>query len=202
VGQHLAAQAHGDALTTLRQEQRELHRQEHRLLVAAIVAQLPFRGLRVEDDIGRELAQPGLDVPRGRRTVAGQDVPPVALGVDQQVLLTQLHERISDAGIPVRVVLHGVPDDVGHLVVPAVIQVLHGVQDAPLHGFQAIVQGGHGTLQDHVAGIVQEPFPVHAAYREDTLLRTRRPHAFGAEFLVVVHVVAHASGRSVQGVAQ
>jgi hypothetical protein len=166
VRQHLTAQTHRDALTALRQQQRELHRQEDRLLVPAVVAQLPFGGLRVEDHIVGELAQACFDVTRCRRAIAGECVPPVPLAVDQQVLLPQLHQRIADAGITVRMVLHGMPDDVRHLVVAAIIEVLHAVQDPPLHRLQSIIQGRYGTLQDHIARIVQEPVPVHTAHTE------------------------------------
>ncbi len=59
-------------------------------------------------------------------------------------------------------VLHGLAHDVGHLVVAAVVDRLHGVEDAPLHGLQAILDMGHGTLQDHVGGVIQKPVLVHA----------------------------------------
>ena len=170
VRQDLAREADGDALGTLRQQQRELHRQEDRLLVAAVVARLPLGGLGVEDHVERELAQARLDVARCGGGVAGEDVAPVALAVDQQVLLAQLHERVADAGIAVRVVLHRVPDDVRHLVVAAIVELLHRMQDAALHGLQAVVQCGHGPLEDHVAGIVQEPLTVHAAHAEGARL--------------------------------
>jgi hypothetical protein len=166
VRQHLTAQTDRDALTALRQQQRELHRQEDRLFVPTIVAQLPFGGLRVEDHIVGELAQACFDVTRCGRAIAGQGVPPVTLAVDQQVLLPQLHQRITDARITVRVVLHGMPDDVRHLVVATVIQVLHAVQDPALHRFQSIIQRWYGTFQDHIARVIQEPVPVHTAYRE------------------------------------
>jgi hypothetical protein len=102
VRQHLAAQAHGDALATLCQQQGELHRQEDRLLVAPVVAELPFGGLRVEDHVVRELAQARFDVTRCGGAVAGEGVAPVPLAVDQQVLLPQLHQGITDAGIAMR----------------------------------------------------------------------------------------------------
>ncbi len=59
--------------------------------------------------------------------------------------------------------LHGVAHDVRHLVVASVVHALHRVQDAPLYGFQSILDVWHGTFQDHVGGIVQKPALVHAA---------------------------------------
>ena len=61
-----------------------------------------------------------------------------------------------------RVVLHGLSHNIGDLVVAAVVAALHGVQDAALHGLQAILQMGYGTLQNHIRRVVQEPVLVHA----------------------------------------
>ena len=60
------------------------------------------------------------------------------------------------------VVLHGLPDDVGDLVVTAVVDALHGVEDTPLHGLQTVLDMGHGALEDDVRGVVEEPVLVHA----------------------------------------
>ena len=62
-----------------------------------------------------------------------------------------------------RVELHGVTYNVGHLIVSAIVHALHGVQDAALYGFQTIFDMWHGTLQNHIGGIVQEPVLIHAA---------------------------------------
>ncbi len=162
VGQDLRGQTHGDAVGTLRQQQRELDRKGHGLLVAAVVGAHPLGGLAVEHHVEGELRQPRLDVSARSRLVAREDVAPVALAVDQQVLLPELHQRVLDRGVAVGMVLHGLAHDVGHLVVAAVVDRLHGVEDAPLHGLQAILDMGHGALQDHVGGVIQKPVLVHA----------------------------------------
>ena len=61
-----------------------------------------------------------------------------------------------------RMVLHGLSNDVSHLVVAAIIDYLHGMQDATLHRLQSVGQVRHGTLQDDVTRIVEEPVLVHA----------------------------------------
>ena len=53
--------------------------------------------------------------------------------------------------------------DVGHLVVSAVVHSFHRVEYASLHRFQSVAQMGHGTLQDYIAGVIQEPVLIHAA---------------------------------------
>ena len=59
--------------------------------------------------------------------------------------------------------LHGMADDVSHLVVSSVVHSLHGVEDAPLHGLQSVLDMRHGTLQDYIRGVIQEPVLVHSA---------------------------------------
>ena len=162
VGQNLRGQTHGDAVGALRQQQRELDGQRDGLLVAAVVGAHPLGGLAVEDHLEGEFREARLDVTARRGFVAREDVAPVALAVDEQLLLPQLHERILDGGVAVGVVLHGLADDVGHLVEAAVVDRLHGVEDASLHGFEAILDVGHGALQNHVGGVVEEPVLVHA----------------------------------------
>ena len=49
-----------------------------------------------------------------------------------------------------RVKLHGMSYDVGHLIVPPVVHAFHGVQDAALHRFQSVIDVGHGSLEDNV----------------------------------------------------
>ena len=162
VGQDLRRQTHGDAVGALRQQQRELDRQRDGFLLAAVVGQHPLGGFLVEDHFGGELRQARLDVtPRGG-LVAREDIAPVTLAVDQQVFLPQLHQCVLDRRIAVRVVLHGLSHDVGHLVVASVVDDLHGVQDAPLHGFEAVLDMGYGAFEDHVRSVVQEPVLIHA----------------------------------------
>ena len=133
-----------------------------RLVLAAVVGFHPFRGLGIEDRLKRELTQPRLDITGSGSSVSRQDITPVSLAIDQQVLLTQLHQGITDGGIAMRVVLHGLTDDVGYLVVLAVIDRLHRMQDTALHRLQTIFDRRHCTLQYHVRSIVQEPVLVHA----------------------------------------
>jgi hypothetical protein len=66
-----------------------------------------------------------------------------------------------------RVILHRVADDVGDLVVTAIFQLIHAVQNAALHGLEAIVNVRHGALQDDVAGVVEEPVAIEIVHRFD-----------------------------------
>ena len=132
------------------------------LFFASIVGHHPLCGFGVEDRIQSKLAQSCLYVTWCGCAVASENVSPVTLAVYEQVLLSQLHKCISDAGITVRVVLHGLTHDVGNLVVLAIIHAFHGVQNTALYRFQAIFDSGYCTLQYHIRSIVQEPVLVHA----------------------------------------
>ena len=53
------------------------------------------------------------------------------------------------------------PHDIGNLVIAAVIHTLHRVEYTALDGFQAVLDMGDGTLENHIRGIVEEPALVH-----------------------------------------
>ena len=163
VRQDLARQTHRDTLGALGEQQRELGGQCERLALAAVIGQAPVGHLGIIDRIQGEFAQAGLDVTAGSRTVAGEDVTPVTLGVDEQLLLSQLDQRAVDRRIAVGVILHRQTHDVGHLVEVAVVGLLHGVHDASLHGLEAVLDVGNGALEYYVGGIVEKPVLVHAA---------------------------------------
>ena len=59
----------------------------NRLVLTAVVTLHPLCGLVVKDRIECEFRQPRLDITGSRRTVAGKDIAPVTLAVDQQVFL-------------------------------------------------------------------------------------------------------------------
>ena len=92
----------------------------------------------------------------------GAVVSPVALTVNEQVFLAHIHERVADSGIAVRVVLHGLTNKVGHLVVASVVLLEHGVQNAALNGFETVFHRRHGAFENDIAGIVQEIILIHA----------------------------------------
>ena len=162
VREYLGRKSHGDAFGSLCKQQRELDGQGDGFLVPSVVGQLPLRRLGVEERVERELREPGLDVARRGCPVARQYVTPIALTVYEQVFLPELYKGVAYRSVAVRVELHGLPHDVRHFRVAAVVQTLHGVQYAPLHGFQTVAQMRHGPFQYDVGGIIQEPALIHA----------------------------------------
>ncbi len=160
--QYLGVQSDGNTLYALCEQQGEFDRQVDRFFLTTVVRQHPLRSLGVEYRLQGELRQPSLDITGSSGTIAGQDIAPVTLAIDQQVFLSQLHQRIADRGIAVGVILHGLTDNVGHLVHLAVVHALHGVQYTTLNGLESVFDSGHSSFQNDIRSIVQEPVLVHA----------------------------------------
>ena len=170
---NLRRQTYGNAFRTLCQQQWELDRERDGFFVAPIVRQLPFGGLGVENRIEGKLRKAGLYVTGCSSPIACQNVAPVALRVNEQVFLSQLHQGVTDRGIAMRMKLHRFAHHVCHFIVAAIVHPLHGVKDAALHRFQAILDIRHGTLENDITGIVEKPVLVHA--REVVYSRCVKP---------------------------
>ena len=146
VWQNLRTQSYGNAFRTLRQQQRKLCRQCDWLLVAPVIAQLPMGGFGIEHHVECEFRQSCFDVSGCSGAVARENVSPVTLRVYQEVFLSHLYQGVSDGRIAVGMKLHGVSNDVGHLVVSPIVHALHRVQNASLNRFQAIFDVWNGAL--------------------------------------------------------
>ena len=149
-------EADGDALGAEHEQQRELRGQQQGLLVAPVVAGDELGRLLVEDLVAGELGEAALDVARRGGAVAGVDVAEVALPLDEVALVGEVHEGLADGGVAMRVVLHRVADDVGHLDEASVVLLVEGVEDAPLDGLEAVLDGGDGAVADRVGGELEE----------------------------------------------
>jgi hypothetical protein len=94
-------------------------------------------------------------------SVDGSEVP---LTVDQRIakreVLHHAHERVVDGGVAVRVVFaeHVADDGRALLVRPfgGEPRLVHRVQDAPMHGLEAVAHVGERALHDHAHGVVEE----------------------------------------------
>lgn len=62
-----------------------------------------------------------------------------------------------------RMVLHGISDNVGYFVEAPVVQCLHGMQYPSLDRFQSIVNVGNRAVENRVGCIVQIPALEHTA---------------------------------------
>ncbi len=153
VGRH----ADGDAGRAVGEQVGERRRQHRRLHLAPVVVgaevdRLLFQPL---EQVGGGRCDARFGVALGGRVIA-VDVAEVALAVDQRVahgeVLRQAGERVVDRLVAVRmVVAHGVADDLGALEEAAVRrqpQLVHGIEDAPVHGLQAVAHIGQRAVHD------------------------------------------------------
>ena len=153
VGRH----AHRDARRAVGEQVGEAGRQHHRLGAGAVVGRAEVDRLLVDafEQRLRHLGQPALGVAHGGGVIA-VDVAEVALAVDQRIahgeVLGQPHQRVVDRLVAVRVVVaHHLADDLGALLVAAggvELQLAHGVEDAPVHGLQAVAHVGQRAVHD------------------------------------------------------
>ena len=147
VGRH----ADGDAAGAVDQQVGKLRRHHRRLQQPVVVVRLEVDRVLVEvvEQVLRDLRQARFGVAFGRRRIA-VDGAEVALAVDQRhaqgELLRHAHQRVVDGEVTVRMeVAHRVAHDLGRLhvlLVPVEPQPLHGVEDAPVHGLQAVAHVG------------------------------------------------------------
>ena len=121
----VAGETYCNALCALCEQQRKLHRQCYRLLVSPIVRWRPFGGFGVEHHFLCKRSEAGFNVTRSCCTISCENIAPVSLSVNEQLLLSELDYRIANGGITMRVVFHGVAHNVGNLVIPTVIQFIH-----------------------------------------------------------------------------
>ena len=156
VRQDLGSHAHGDTVGSLGEQDRDLGRKDDRFPVAAVVGILELGEFRIVEDFPGQGSEAALDVARGGRIVAGEDVAEVPLLVDEHILVGQDHQGGGNRLIAVRVVLHGVADDAGHFVETAVVHFEKSVQDATLDRFQAIVDVGDSPVLDDVGSVLDE----------------------------------------------
>ena len=75
--------------------------------------------------------------------------------------MPDLHHGIANGSIAVRVILHGVSNNVGHLVVATILHFPHGVKDSALNGFQPIISMRYGTFENDIGSVVEKPIAIH-----------------------------------------
>ena len=160
VGRH----ADRDAAGAVDQQIGEARRQDDRLLLLLVVVRLEVDRVLVEvvEQRQRDAVEPRLGVARGRGRIA-VDRAEIALPVDQRdahrEVLRHAHQRVVDREIAVRMVLaHRVADGARGLVVGAVggeVELVHRVEDAPMHRLQAVAHVGQRAAHDHAHRVIE-----------------------------------------------
>ncbi len=164
VGRDVGRHADRDAGGTIDQHVRDGRRQDHGLFLGAVVVRPEMHGIFVDlaQDLVGEGGEPALGVTVGRRRVAVERAE-VAGAVDERRAkierLGHAHERVVNRGVAVRVIAaHHVAHDfraLSMLGITGDALLPHRVQDAPLHGLQAVAHVGDGAARDHGQRVVQ-----------------------------------------------
>ncbi len=160
VGRH----ADRDAAGAIDQQVGEAGRKDARLGLLLVVVGTEIDGVLVEILQHRhgELLQPRLRVAHRRRRIV-VDRAEIALPVDQRgahrKVLRHAHQRFVDRDIAVRMILADhVADGAGRLVVGPVrreVQLRHAVEDAPMHGLQAVAHVRQRAADDHAHRVIE-----------------------------------------------
>jgi len=149
--------SHGDALRAVRQQIGECARQNDRLVLRAVISRLEVDCVLVDavQQEMRNLGQAGLGVAHGGRIVAVH-ISEVTLPVDQRIalgkILRQPYQRIVYRLVAVRMELadHVAHDPRTFLEGGARIkaQLLHGIQEPPMHRLEPVAGVRQGTIDD------------------------------------------------------
>ena len=164
VGRHVRGHADSDARTAVDQQVGDRGRQHGRLLELVVVVRREIDGVLV--DVGvhaqRRGRQTGLGVSGGGRAVVQR--AEIAMAVHQREThcerLRETHHRLVDGRIAVGVELaHHLAHHAGRFHVRAVgrqVHLAHLVDDAALHGLEAVARVRQGSRVDHRIRVFEE----------------------------------------------
>ena len=148
--------ADGDALGAQDERHRYLGRKDHGFAGSTIVGIHVLRDVRTEQHLPGQGGEPAFDVPRRRGLAPGKHRPEIALLVDEQVLVGQRNQGAKNGLVAVGMELHRLADDVGDLVILAVIDLEEGVENAALNGLQSVVDFRNSPVFYDVGGVFEE----------------------------------------------
>ena len=167
VGRDIRGHADGDAARAVHEQVREAAGEHARLLARFVEVRVPVHGVlfEVTEHFVRDFRKAGLGVAVGRRGIA-VDGAEVAVAVDEHIahgeVLRQTHECIIDRRVAVRMIAAQHVADAGRglfeRLVGRQIILIHGIENAAVHGLEAVAHvrqrtadnDRHGIL--HVAG--------------------------------------------------
>ena len=160
VGRH----ADRDAAGAVDEQIGKARRQDDRLFFLLVIVRLEVDGvvLEIVEQSDRDRREPRLGVALRRGRVA-VDRAEIALPVDERrahrEVLRHAHERVVDRKLAVRVILTDhVADGARRLVVGAVggeVVLVHRIEDAPVHGLQAVANVGQSAAHDHAHRVIE-----------------------------------------------
>ena len=177
VRRNVRRHADGDARRPVDEQIRKPRRQNDRLVILIVVVRLEVDGIEVDvlKQRFRRLHHAHFGVPHGGRRIA-VDRTEIALTVDQRhahrELLRHAHQRVVHRLIAVRMVLTDhVADDARRLAIGFVARIarlVHRIEDAPMHGLQAVAHVGKRAAHDHAHRVIEIRTP-HLVFDGDRM---------------------------------
>ena len=175
VRRYVGGHAHGNTGRTVGQQGGEAGGHHQRLLFAAVVVRAEVYGVffNVGQYFMGDFRHADFGVTHGCRAVAVYRAE-VALAVYQHIAhrkgLCHAHDGVVHRGIAVRMVFtDNVAHDTGGFFirrVPIVFQLVHSVEHAAVHGFQAVAHIGQRTADDYRHGVIEIAF-AHFLFEAD-----------------------------------
>src|SRR5467141_1051869 len=150
--------ADSDAACAIDQQIRDTRGQDDGLFARLIEVRDEVDGFffQVGENVFRDLRQPRFGIPHGRRRIAvnGTEVPlPVDQGIAHVEVLRETHHRGINHRLAVRMIVAGsVAANFGALAIAAIrseAEVVHGHEDAALHGLQPVAHIGQRARDNH-----------------------------------------------------
>ena len=167
VRRDVGGHAHRDARGAVHQEIRHPRRQHRGLALRLVVVRNEVDGFLVDvrEQFARQPRHAHFGIAHGRRRIA-VDRTEIPLAVDQQVAhrerLRHAHDGVVHRRIAVRMVFADhIADHAGRFLVravPVVAELAHGVEHAPVNGFQPVPNVGKRPPHDDAHGVIQIGF--------------------------------------------
>ena len=164
VGRHVGGHADRDAAGAVDEEVREPGGQNRRFVLRLVVVRVEVDRVLVDilEQRHRRAGEAGLGIAHGRRRVAvhrAEVTLPVHQQHAQREVLRHAHQGVVDRLVAVRVILtHHVTDDAGRLhvlLVGRVAALVHGVENAAMHGLEAVAGVRESAAHDHAHGVIE-----------------------------------------------
>ena len=164
VRRNVGGHADGDAAGAVDQQIRNARRKDEGLFAGLIEIGNEVDGFFFEigENIFGNFGEARFGVPHGRGRIA-VDGAEISLAVDERVahveILREANERGIDDRFTVRMIIAGsVAADFGAFAVAAIggqAEIVHGHQDAALHGLEAVAHVGESAGDDDAHGVVE-----------------------------------------------
>ena len=113
--------SYSNSFYTLSQKQREFYRQVNRFIISTVIRFAPFCSFRVENHFQSKRCKSCFNISGCRCRISCIDISPVSLGINEQFFLANLHHRIRNRSITMRMIFHGISYNIGNFIISTVL---------------------------------------------------------------------------------